>query len=212
MLRFRLSCLRYCVALWAPRSFHDWAGAAPVRCLTVGRIHCANTFPYLWFWELFITPPKQLRRSCDLHLHKESGPGMRSPCPGYVGVPECCLLWLWTRVLGQSVYCLYPSIEPVKTARPLRLPASSLIFLPFLIISLTPPLLQLVLRCSRCSATLIAAAAHFLCVFLYFTLRIRGFVVFCQRCGFLYLSFACVRKRSLLPVPVQVRMCYNIFK
>lgn len=34
--RFSLSCLHYCIALWAPRSFHDWAGAAPVRCLTAG--------------------------------------------------------------------------------------------------------------------------------------------------------------------------------
>lgn len=34
----------------------------------------------------------QTLRSCDLYLHKESGPGKRSPCPGCVGVPECRLL------------------------------------------------------------------------------------------------------------------------
>lgn len=56
----------------------------------------------------------QTLRSCDLYLHKESGPGKRSPCPGCVGVPECRLLELQTRILRQPMYFLYSSTKCVN--------------------------------------------------------------------------------------------------
>lgn len=88
-----------------------------IRRLTAGRIYCANSLLICIF--RIIHHPKTLR-SCDLYLHKESGPGKRSPCPGCVGVPECCLLWLSTRILRPPMYCLYSSMEPVnfKTVMP----------------------------------------------------------------------------------------------
>lgn len=60
-----------------------------IRQLTAGRIYCANTLLICIF--RIIHYPETLR-SCDMYLHKESGPGKRSPCPGCVGVPVCCLL------------------------------------------------------------------------------------------------------------------------
>lgn len=79
--------------------------------LTAGWIYCANTLIICISW--IIHYPKTLRR-CDLYLHKGPGPGKRSPCPWFVGVPKCCPLWLETCLPRQPMYCLYLSIEPVK--------------------------------------------------------------------------------------------------
>lgn len=77
--------------------------------------------------------------SCDLYLHKESGPGKRSPCPECVGVPKCCLLWLSTSTLRLPMYCLHSSMEPVifKTVMPLLS-----VWLSFLSFSRSPPSLH----------------------------------------------------------------------
>lgn len=62
-----------------------------IRRVAAGEICRSNTLLICIF--RIIHHPWTLR-SCDLYLHKESGPGKRSPCPRCVGVLKCCLLWL----------------------------------------------------------------------------------------------------------------------
>lgn len=80
-------------------------------------------------------------RSCDPYLHKESGPGKRSPCPGCVSVPwVCCAVSSDSRrtSLGNlCTACICPWSLSTSNCHAVSLFLTLYLFLFFLFISLS---------------------------------------------------------------------------